>query len=364
MAADKSRRNPIRSLRLPDESIEQLLDQLDRAGEDVTNERRSSPRYDYRANSCIVQLQQPGSSAPIAYAVSTRSLSASGFAFLHGAFVHVNTRCVIQLVSRAGAWYDISGAVVRCRHVDGLVHEVCVKFDHPIDPGEFCAAAQKRTVLVVEDDESAFEIAAYHLKKLNAEVTHAKGGKEALTAAAKCRYTVVFMDIDMPEMDGLETVRRLRVENYRGAVVAVTALGDQETREQCLRAGCDAFLAKPYTREQLIKILDLVDHEPLISSLDGDPDARELISNFVERLPAIVREMEDACREEDLNHIKIATRRLRAQGSSVGFEPISDAAAEVERLVENQATFEALRGRIQDLVRWCMLARASSTPQH
>jgi CheY-like chemotaxis protein len=87
----------------------------------------------------------------------------------------------------------------------------------------------------------------------------ARNGQEAIDAAAERRFDIVLMDCQMPVLDGYEATRRLREREARGGtrvpVVALTAnalVGDAET---CLAAGMDAHLAKPYTRDQLARLL-------------------------------------------------------------------------------------------------------------
>lgn len=79
-------------------------------------------------------MQQPGSSGPVVFLVPTRDISATGLSFLHGGFVHVGTRCTVQLITMHGTWNEVPAVVVRCQYVEGGVHEVAVRFDREIDP--------------------------------------------------------------------------------------------------------------------------------------------------------------------------------------------------------------------------------------
>ena len=76
---------------------------------------------------------------------------------------------------------------------------------------------------------------------------------QAVEAAQQISFALILMDIQMPEMDGLEATRRIRAQpgpNQHAPIIAVTANAMQSDRIACHEAGMDDFLAKPFTREQ------------------------------------------------------------------------------------------------------------------
>ena len=114
-------------------------------------------------------------------------------------------------------------------------------------------------VLVVEDDEVNLEVAATILKRLGCEVHEAEGGPEAIAMAKKTPYDLIFMDYQMPEMDGLQATAEIRriesANNHRSWIVAMTAHTLTEDRERCLASGMDDYLAKPATLEDFAAVL-------------------------------------------------------------------------------------------------------------
>jgi CheY-like chemotaxis protein len=153
-----------------------------------------------------------------------------------------------------------------------------------IEPGDFCTSAIKTTVLLAEDDELIAKLAMTHLRNLNADVQRARNGLEAQAAALAKPFDLIIMDIEMPEMDGLTAVRQLRSRGYSGQIVAATARTAPGDREECLTAGCDYYLPKPYSRDQLASFLDGLKAEPLVSNFQADAAMVELIADFVESL--------------------------------------------------------------------------------
>lgn len=118
---------------------------------------------------------------------------------------------------------------------------------------------QGRRVLVVEDNPVSRRVAEGMLEALGVETECAADGNEALARVAEQRYDAVLMDLQMPGMDGLEVLRRLRRlpagEGGGIPVIALTANALIAERERCLAAGMKGFIAKPYTRQQLKDVL-------------------------------------------------------------------------------------------------------------
>ncbi len=132
-------------------------------------------------------------------------------------------------------------------------------------------------VLVVEDNFVNQKVAAKMLEREGYRVDVAANGREALEAVARVPYALIFMDCQMPEMDGFEATRRIRVREAtegsgeaprdgtfgtaehaarrRVPIIAMTANVLQGDREKCLEAGMDDYVAKPVRREELRAVL-------------------------------------------------------------------------------------------------------------
>jgi two-component system cell cycle response regulator DivK len=109
-------------------------------------------------------------------------------------------------------------------------------------------------VLVVEDNEKNMKLFRDVLEATGYAPLEAGSGEEALTLAADHRPTLVLMDIQLPDMDGVEALRRLREdERTRGIpVLALTAQAMQGDRERFLDAGFDGYLSKPVDVPELM----------------------------------------------------------------------------------------------------------------
>ncbi len=116
------------------------------------------------------------------------------------------------------------------------------------------------TVLVVEDNLDNQLVALHLLQKRGYRVVIANNGREALSAVERQRFDLILMDLQMPEMGGLETTAAIRLKEKTGVkripIVALTANPVSESREICLAAGMDDYLSKPISRSRLFAIID------------------------------------------------------------------------------------------------------------
>lgn len=126
-------------------------------------------------------------------------------------------------------------------------------------PGSAAALGRALRLLVVEDNAVNQQVALGVLRRLDHTVDVAGDGIEALEAVRQRPYDIIFMDVRMPRMDGLEATRRIRQLSGPAAhtpIVAMTAGAMQGDETGCLEAGMDGFLAKPIDRRKLYEALE------------------------------------------------------------------------------------------------------------
>jgi len=209
-----------------------------------------------------------------------------------------------------------------------------------------------RTALLVEDNRINQQVALGMLKRLGVTARTADDGEAALAMLAETRYDVVFMDVQMPVMDGLEATRRLRNgqagELNRGVpVIAMTGHVERQHRQDCTDAGMNDYVAKPISgerlREAIIRVLDTTaaaapaeaedvafDLWALAEQLDGDRElAGEIFTLFLDDAVERLARMEAAVRAYDCETVVLEAKTFEGAALNVHAGPLARRAVAV-----------------------------------
>ena len=108
-----------------------------------------------------------------------------------------------------------------------------------------------KKILVVEDNETNMYLTCFILRKNNYEVIEARNGKQGVELAIKEKPDLIIMDIDLPDIDGLEATKRIKESEEAGSIpiVAFTSYAMTGDRGKALNAGCTGYLEKPINPE-------------------------------------------------------------------------------------------------------------------
>jgi CheY-like chemotaxis protein len=111
-----------------------------------------------------------------------------------------------------------------------------------------------KTILIADDAPHLLMLLQHHLKNPNYALEMASSGEEALVRAGACRIDLMLIDVDLPGIDGLETVRRMKkLPGYAELpVVVMTGGSSNEIRERAQEAGATSFFSKPYSPKDLL----------------------------------------------------------------------------------------------------------------
>jgi signal transduction histidine kinase/DNA-binding NarL/FixJ family response regulator len=221
-------------------------------------------------------------------------------------------------------------------------------------------------ILVVDDNEINRTVARAKLGRLGYSVDLANDGSEAVEAVASKAYDIVFMDLQMPGMSGIEATARI-AERLRGQsapqIIAMTASVYEEDREACLKAGMRDFVGKPIDYAELDAVLRRVAAErgatappaPPVATLSietlsklrhieslGEPElvatlARRFVADTHERLPR----MADALGRGDAEAIAREAHIVTSSSATLGATEMSELCARIER--------SARRGRVDEI---------------
>jgi two-component system sensor histidine kinase/response regulator len=211
-------------------------------------------------------------------------------------------------------------------------------------------------ILLVEDSLFNQKLAVGLLEKRGHKVTVANNGREGVEKLARQEFDLVLMDIQMPEMDGLEATRRIR-ETERGTdrhipIIAMTAQAMIGDRERCLDSGMDAYLVKPIHARQLYETIQAIvtdqpappdsvralpveirriDMSSALEAVNGDRDLlAQIFAAFLTESPRLVEEIQTALETNDAKACQMAAHTLKGAVRTFGAETASQIAAAIE----------------------------------
>jgi CheY-like chemotaxis protein len=231
------------------------------------------------------------------------------------------------------------------------------------------------SILIAEDNPANQKLLLRMLQQLGYAADLAENGVQVLEAVDAKRYDIVFMDVHMPEMDGLEATRIIVNKNEREnrpVIIAVTADALQGDREKCVQAGMDDYITKPIRIADIYGILErwgaTVESKPThqrsaISSsgtgfeqsmfervrqlgIETDPAfILELIESYTPLFKKELDAIRDGCSRQDTKKVHYSAHALKGASLNIGANEL----AAVARIIEDLASEQDLTGAAQHL---------------
>jgi PAS domain S-box-containing protein len=228
------------------------------------------------------------------------------------------------------------------------------------------------SILVVDDNLVNRDVAGEILKKSGCHVDLAANGIEAVYKAKANNYDIIFMDIQMPEMDGIEANKQIKKLNLKKQplVVAMTAYSLKEDEERILDAGLDEYLAKPVRANQLIgKVEELfMGSKTIYEELEDENKELQIVSRdtinqlqkyggiemvfnalkeFEEEAKEQIQECYDAIEKDDFDTIQKHLHTLKGSAGTLGIEKIAQIALEIEAEMKVQDYSNVTKGLLE-----------------
>ncbi len=241
-------------------------------------------------------------------------------------------------------------------------------------------------LLLAEDQFTNQQVAQAILSKLGYEADVVSNGLEALRALERKDYDLVFMDCQMPEMDGYRATRvirnpKSRVRSHEIPVIALTANASSDDREKCIRAGMSDYLAKPIRHKAVLEMLDrwlpktLRENQtapasegeatPTVAYGEADPDvfseadlldrlmgdselASTIIEGFLEDMTIQIESLNRSVEAENCSEAQRLAHTIKGAAANIGAPLFKKAAQEMERAAE-AGQVESLRQGLPEL---------------
>lgn len=219
---------------------------------------------------------------------------------------------------------------------------------HPADVG---TALMSASVLLVEDNLTNQLVAKAILLNLGCVVDLASNGREAIEALGRKNYKIVFMDCQMPEMDGYEATRRIRagadgVLDPEILIVAMTAHALSGDRERSLECGMDDYMAKPISVNDVRSVLEryvggvgtgrerhpeIFDEQELLERLMGDRSlVKMILEGFLDDMPMRLQQFSDAVKKRSDADIVRHAHAIKGACTNIGARQLGKIAHQIE----------------------------------
>jgi signal transduction histidine kinase/DNA-binding response OmpR family regulator/HPt (histidine-containing phosphotransfer) domain-containing protein len=277
-------------------------------------------------------------------------------------------RCLTKPIRQSALWECIG---VSAKPVPAIASA-------PETPAAEQPGTGRAPVLIVEDSPVNLEVAVAILDSMGCLVETAVNGRHALDRHASGEYSLIFMDCQMPEMDGFEATveirRREALSGRHTPIVALTASVVEDGRRRCLAVGMDDYLAKPFTLEQMRAMLttwlgpperpaarehlslvtpaaaapDPIDEQVLASlgrlQSEGRPDiVRQLIELFFKGAAGLLMDLDNGAATGDAALLYCASHALKSASANLGAVVLSTHCKELEALSKSGTVTDAAR---------------------
>jgi two-component system sensor histidine kinase/response regulator len=227
-------------------------------------------------------------------------------------------------------------------------------------------------ILLAEDNAVNQRVALKLLERIGYRAAAVSSGREVLSALERSAFDMVLMDVQMPEMDGLQAaaeIRRREGATRHTPIIAMTAHAMKGDRERCLAAGMDDYLQKPVDAEELLAAIErwlpsgravmrscervaerptatgepsLIDLKRIEETAGGDAAfVREVIDLYVEETAKQIREIRQALSDRDSHRLERRAHAVKGASANVGAETMRAIALELETLGREGAVEEA-----------------------
>ena len=210
-------------------------------------------------------------------------------------------------------------------------------------------AKRKRKVLVVDDSDVILNSLKNFFEDYNFEVTTCSDGLEGIQRAAELKPDLIFLDLMMPNLDGL---KMLQVKNVLGDIkdIPVIVISANTVRKNVLaavEAGADRVISKPLKKDLIIEYVnELIGGENFkgkelkknLTENESKKIKTQLVSFFLEAFNSKKKMMQEAIRSKNVELLKMAVHEIKGAGGTMGYPELTDLSREIEEKEFNSLT--------------------------
>lgn len=272
-----------------------------------------------------------------------------------------------------------------------------VKRELPLEQISTSTETTKLKILLVEDNNVNQMVAMKMLDRLGYRADIASNGKEAVDAVRNIEYDLIFMDILMPEMDGLEACRLIKSNQSlkkTPVIIAMTANAMSGDQENYLRAGMDDYISKPVNLDELRKMIDIwhvritkEKYEAMNRSIEEQIDLKfieekniaflqdlsteadleffkEMLDIYMKEIPKNIELIRDAIFQNNADHLRFYIHKLKGSSLTLGIECVLNEFRTLENMAldncindESLKVFKGLSGKMDMILEEIVLLK-------
>ncbi len=234
------------------------------------------------------------------------------------------------------------------------------------------------SILIAEDNPINQTLAQTVLEKLGYKIDMAGDGAKAVEKAKSKHYDLIFMDVQMPHLDGLEAtgeIRKMPGEKGMPVIIAMTAFAMDGDKEKCIEAGMDDYISKPIRIENIQTVIEkwgtkkrteknkqagdnsiepVIDYAVVerlkdLAPKDDTTFLKSLNEMFAAQVQTLVKEIEDYGKANDLDAIFKTAHKLKGSSANIGAKRLAECCKKIE-ILSREKNSAALKAAIEDLV--------------
>ena len=201
-------------------------------------------------------------------------------------------------------------------------------------------------VLLAEDTKDIQDLVEMYVEDTGAKITIVENGELAVEACRSINFDLIFMDMQMPVMDGVEAITQIRALNIITPIISLTANAMKSDVEKCFSAGADKFLTKPIDVNRFNQtLLKYLKHDNAVIEKKENMEEKKkrksekmekLINRFLDDLPRRLQIIDESNNQQDWQEVKMEAHKLKGLGTTMGFPEITTICEEINKCCNDE----------------------------
>ncbi|MBX3388696.1 MAG: response regulator [Phycisphaeraceae bacterium] len=361
-------------------AVRALSSRLDSSdGQRPAELKRDFVRWPFHRERIRIQIDQPGGTQ-LLLKLACRNLSRGGISLFHNAFLHERGRCVLWLPHPARGEVGVFGSLVRCKHRGGMIHELGVRFDRPIEAKEYvsldagaeiysqervCPERLSGSLLVVDPDEQELRLIRHFTRETKIRVRSCATQTEAL-AALREPADLVLVALNLPDGNAAEFISAVRAVGVRTPILIITPDISRHSRIAARATAAEGVLGKPLSCDRLLRALsEFMDDVSgtgtgaSVTTISKDDPAAEVVPEFIAQVRAAAEQFRTAIQRDDASECEQLCLMIAGAAPVLGFSAM---VPPVERALQMLAWTRSAKESavaLADVIAACERAKAA-----